>query len=135
MRARSLAKQALDILGMPEDASLNISFVNSRDMRYLNKKYFNKDRATDVISLGYRRDKGIAGARGRPYGLYIGDIIICPDTARRNADIYGKGLEYEVSLYIIHGILHLLGYQDTDTEKREKMRRTQESILEKIWKR
>jgi len=132
--AKSLIKKTLNILGLPENSLVSINFVGSRDMKYLNKKYFNRNGATDVIALGYQETK-----RGRVCrdlcGRYLGDIIICPDVAICNAKSYSKSFEYEISLYIVHGILHLLGYQDTRIIKRKKMQKKQEEVLAKTWKR
>jgi len=133
-RAKSLAKRTLNVLRLPKNSSLSINFVGSSDMKYLNKKYFSRERATDVIALGYQETK-----RGRVCrdlcGRYLGDIIICPDVAICNAKSYSKSFEYEISLYIVHGILHLLGYQDIGIVKRKKMQKKQEEVLAKTWKR
>jgi len=133
-RAKSLAKRTLNVLRLPENSSLSINFVGGSDMKYLNKKYFSREGATDVIALGYQETK-----RGRAYrdlcGRYLGDIIICPDAAICNAKAYSKSFEYEISLYIVHGILHLLGYQDTGIINRKKMQKKQKEVLAKTWKR
>ena len=133
-RAKSLAKKTLNVLRLPKNSSLSINFVGSSDMKYLNKKYFSRKRATDVIALGYR-DKGPGHVCCDICDCYLGDIIICPDIAICNAKSYNKSFEYEISLYIVHGILHLLGYQDTSIIKRKKMQKKQEAVLAKTWKR
>ena len=132
--AKSLIKKTLNILGLPENSLVSINFVGSRDMKYLNKKYFNRNGATDVIALGYQ-DKEREYLYRDLRSHYLGDIIICPDVAMRNAKSYSKSFAYEISLYMVHGILHLLGYQDTSVIKRKKMQKKQEEILAKIWKR
>jgi probable rRNA maturation factor len=131
-KARSLVIKALGVLGL-RNRSLSINFVEKSHIRNINSRYFNRRTVTDVIALGYQ--DSYSGKR--PVGLYseyLGDIIICPDIAAQNARIYNRNIEQEIALYIVHGLLHLLGYQDTSTSKRKKMYKMQKEILSKIWK-
>jgi probable rRNA maturation factor len=132
-RLKALARDALSLLGLPEDLSLNINLVGKAGISRLNKKYFKKGFPTDVIALGYSAKERACRYRDLRY-LYLGDIIICPDIAMENAGKYGEGLEREIALYVVHGILHLLGFSDTDAAKKKKMREKQKEILEKAWR-
>jgi len=95
-------------------------------MRALNKKYFKKGSLTDVIGLGYE------GSRSGIYEYYLGDILICPEVASDNSKIYSNPLSEEIKLYIVHGILHLLGYDDRTKESRGKMKRKETEVLKKL---
>ena len=93
---------------------LSVAFVGERRMRRLNKEYLGHDYMTDVITFGY------------------GEIIICPAVAARNAKRYGNTLEREIILCVVHGILHLCGYDDRSAEDVKRMRRKETEILGKI---
>jgi len=77
---------------------VNIVFVDDKKIRELNKKYRHKDKATDVLSFEMN-EEGI-----------VGDIAISTETTKANAKKYGVTYEVEVRRLIIHGVLHLLGY-------------------------
>ncbi len=93
---------------------LSVAFVGERRMRRLNKEYLGHDHVTDVITFGY------------------GEIVICPAVAARNARRYGNTLERELILYVVHGILHLCGYDDRSSEDVKRMRQKETEILGKI---
>ena len=74
-----------------------MSFVNDGQIRELNKKFRHKDKPTDVLSFNYD-------------GKLLGDVIISRETTRRNAQRYGVTYGDEVKRLVIHGALHILGY-------------------------
>lgn len=82
---------------------LVLAFVGESAIRRLNREHLGKDRVTDVLSfpMGWRAADG---------KFYLGDVIICPARAARQARERGHGLERELSILVIHGFLHLLGY-------------------------
>lgn len=107
-------------------AEVSIVFTNDKDIKRLNKKYFRKDSPTDVIAFPIERaTKG--SSRSKPN--ILGDIVICIDEARRNALNFKTSTKYEVCLYLVHGILHLLGYDDIRASDRKKMRAREKAIL------
>ncbi|OGC25015.1 rRNA maturation RNase YbeY [candidate division WOR-1 bacterium RIFOXYB2_FULL_42_35] len=77
---------------------INLVIVDDRQIRKLNKKYRKKDQATDVLSFEMGED-GV-----------IGDIAIAEPTTRKNAQQYGVTYRQELKRLVIHGVLHLLGY-------------------------
>jgi len=81
---------------------VNISFVSDNEIQELNKKYRNKDYATDVLSFDIHEHT----EDGK---YYIGDVVVNIDQAKRQAVDYGNNLEQEISELAGHGILHLLG--------------------------
>ncbi len=113
---RRVVKSVLELLDV--DGSLSLVFVDSNEIREYNKKFRGVDRDTDVISFPSGDGKD-----------YLGDIIICLDVVRENAEDYGVPLEEELARVIIHGILHLLGYRDYEPEEKEVMEKEQERIL------
>jgi len=94
---------------------INVSFVNDPLIRKLNKKYLKKDSPTDVLAfnIGDIKEKN---------KLYA-DILISADTALRNAKIFKTTPDYELKLYSVHGILHLLGYDDHSLKDKKIIRK------------
>ena len=86
-----------------KELELSIALVGSERIRKLNKKYRKKDRPTDVLSFTYN-DKS-------------GEIVICPQEVKKNTKKFGMNFKKELTRVLIHGILHLLGY---DHEKSEQ---------------
>ena len=95
-------------------ASLTVAFVRDRMIRRLNRTYRGKDHATDVLSFPAGDAPGEAFSDSEDAD-YLGDLVIATDTARRQADEAGHPLEREVSELVIHGTLHLCGY-DHETD-------------------
>jgi len=149
---RATAEKALRALSLPPESAAVIILVGRAKMRSLNRKYFKKYRVTDVIALGYtkreKRPKGkprtthapgrvaVSGPgqavrfRGKElFQNYLGDVIICPSVALENSKIYKTSLAAELRLYVIHGILHLLGYGDQTEGERSSMRRKEKELL------
>jgi len=85
------------------DPDLTIAFVGTDAIRTLNRRFMRRDKPTDVLSFPL----GAAGPDGR---FYLGDIMIAVPVAARQARERGHGLEEELKLLVIHGFLHLLGY-------------------------
>ncbi len=84
-------------------AELSIALVGNREMRPLNAKYRKKNQTTDVLSF-LVEDQPVSG------GKILGDVVISVEQARRQAKERGKTLKSEMVTLLIHGILHLLGY-------------------------
>ena len=88
-----------------KEKNLSIALVGQGRMREINKKYRKKNRATDVLSFP---DNG------------LGEIIICLREIKKNAKKHGFSFEKELTQVLIHGILHLLGYDHEKSEKQAK---------------
>ncbi|MFA5085176.1 MAG: rRNA maturation RNase YbeY [Candidatus Omnitrophota bacterium] len=97
------------------NTELEIIFLSDAAIKPVNKKYRRADRATDVLSF----DLGSCG-----------QILISSDMALRNSRIFNISFEKELILYVIHGILHLSGYDDGKPEARSRMSGKQNSIME-----
>ena len=108
------------------DAMISIAFVGATAIARMNQKYLRHRGATDVISFGF--------AGGGKRGAVIGDIYICPDIARANARSQGVTITEELLRLVVHGTLHVLGYDHPDSVDRMKsaMWRKQEKILARI---
>ena len=100
-------------LGFPDQA-FSVIFAGAAEMRRLNRVWRKKDRATDVLSFSYGGDI----VDGMPF---LGEIVVAPEIAARQAAEYGVTPENETRKLIVHGALHLLGY-DHETDGGEMMR-------------
>ncbi len=114
-------------IGLPE-AELSVLFVGDRAMRTLNRRYRGKDRATDVLSFSLRE-----GKFSRIQPDLLGDIVIAVPTAARQAAAAGYPLRREIESLLIHGLLHLLGY-DHERGSREaaRMKRRERQLLKRL---
>ena len=100
-------------------ATLSIAVVSDRAIRPLNRRYLQHDYATDVLS--FLLDSGP--------GWLDGEIILSADTAATQAPQYGSSEQAEMLLYVIHGALHLVGYDDTTPTARKRMLARQRRYL------
>ena len=114
---KKIVVDILKILKRSSNTSLEIVFLSDRAIRPFNKRYKGADRATDVLSF----DLGSCG-----------EVLISSDMALRNSRAFNMTLEKELVLYVIHGILHLFGYNDEKPMERSRMFRKQDSILEML---
>ena len=102
-----------------EDGEISIAIVDDAEMHALNRKYLDHDYPTDVLSFVLEEDGG----------RLDGEIIASSDYATREAEIYKWTAEDEILLYVIHGSLHLVGYDDLDPASKQKMREAERYYL------
>jgi len=108
-----------------KDAELSLVFASDRKIKSLNKKFLSRNHPTDVLAFDLTHKSQLGSC-----STLSGEIIISIDTAKRNAKKYNNSFGNEIKLYMIHGILHLLGYDDTTKSKRELMRKKEKELLE-----
>ena len=102
---KKVAVRILNALGCPEGTELSVSIVGDRSMRIINREYLAKDRPTNVISFSLQE-----GDFGGVNPLALGDVIVSADTAAREAEEGGMAFFERLSFLLLHGILHLCGY-------------------------
>lgn len=107
-------------------AILSVILVDNKEIHEINKTYRFKDYPTDVISFALEDDKTMIS----PVRV-LGDIFISLDKAREQASSYGHSFKRELSFLMIHGLLHLLGYDHETKEEEEIMFNLQRKELEK----
>lgn len=103
-----------------------IALVTDARMRVLNRDYRRKDYATDVLSFEGRLRQGSGGQGG-----YLGDVVIAKGVAARQAREAGHGLQAELRVLALHGLLHLLGYDHDDPKDRGRMARLESRLRRK----
>jgi probable rRNA maturation factor len=127
---RAFAEELRGALGLRE--SLTICFVTDAEIARMNEAFRNKPGPTDVLSFpgrvprGQPRKLGALSRSARVDGSraeeYLGDIAISPAAARRNARAFGRTLPAELRILMLHGVLHLLGYDhETDHGKMNRL--------------
>ena len=118
---RDLALFVLEREGKPINTEVSISFVDDTAMAELNERFRGMEGPTDVLSFECDNiDDDITAADGPSCPVYeLGDIIIAPDVAARQSTEFGNSFEQEVSLLIVHGLLHLCGYDHIVDEEAE----------------
>jgi rRNA maturation RNase YbeY len=121
-KLKRIALQVLDLVGQGQ-AELSIALIGNAEMRELNAKFRNKDYATDVLSFG-------AGEELPAAVKLLGDVVISVEKAQEQANTRGRPLHEEMVMLLIHGILHLLGY---DHERSAKEARIMGRLEKKIY--
>jgi probable rRNA maturation factor len=126
-RVRSDARRLLAALG-EERGELTVSLVGDAEMRVLNRDYRGSDRPTDVLAFALRE-----GQRAPGDDAVLGDIVISLDTAARQALQRRASISAEVRTLLIHGVLHLLGYDhERSAADARRMRRRERRLLASI---
>lgn len=120
-RVANLADATLGAVGRA-GGGLTVVLVRARAMRDLNRTYRNQDRATDVLS--FPANDGQAGIDNTGFigeAAFLGDVVVSVDTAREQAAEAGHSVERELDELVMHGVLHLCGY-DHETDSGEMNR-------------
>ncbi len=106
----AFAKDAASLIEQAKDKDFTIVFVSDKKIRELNRTFRNKNLPTDVLSFNYESDFYDSETNG-----FLGDIVISVETAKKQAKENSLTLEKEIKQLILHGILHLCGYNhETD---------------------
>lgn len=121
-----IAARALELEAVASPAELSIVLADDAFVHELNREYRGTDAPTDVLS--FAQTEGDAFARPDGAARHLGDVIISVETARRQADEAGIALHEELSHLLVHGILHLLGYDHVDAAEAERMRGREDAI-------
>jgi probable rRNA maturation factor len=108
------------------DGDLTVVLSDDARLQKLNRDYLGVDAPTDVLSFPASETDPETGAR------YLGDIIISIPRAEAQAKSAGHPLEPEVQLLVVHGVLHLLGYDHAEVEEKTKMWKAQAEVLERL---
>jgi probable rRNA maturation factor len=128
-----LALEAFERLGafvlrleeVPDSAELSIAVVDAEEIAHLNEQYRGIAAPTDVLSFGC--DEPCAATSDEP--ITLGDVIIAPEIAEKQALEIGTTVEAELNLLLVHGVLHLLGYEHDHDEAAEAMQAREQSLL------
>ena len=116
-QVRRLAARALRRLRVRTRGTMAVTFLGTRAMRRLNQRFARHDRTTDVLSFRYD---------GEPV---VGEVFVAPAIARRYAKTHGLSYQEELARYVIHGLLHWIGEEDTTAQQQHRMRTLEDKLL------
>lgn len=127
---RSAARTLLqDLLGR-DQFDLGIYLVAAPEMTRLNESFLGHSGSTDVITFDYHSHQGASSST-----ILHGEIFICVDDAIRQAKLFHASWQTEVARYLVHGVLHLAGYDDRRAADRARMKRRENRLLRQLGKR
>ena len=147
--ALCLAREGIEA----ENVEISVSFVSEDEIKELNSVYRNNNSVTDVLSFPQYDDLTQLGAfpvddpeeepeedAEEPYVDYddeageiaLGDVVICTDRARQQAEEFGHSFERELVYLFVHSMFHLLGYDHMEPEEKSLMRQAEEEIMGKL---
>jgi probable rRNA maturation factor len=137
-----LAQLVLREERVDRDAELGLIFVDEDTISDLNERFLDGDGPTDVLAFpldeggsvpGRDPDEGGRGpgtpAEAAEPPVVLGDVVVCPSVAARQAQERGGGVDDELALLVVHGVLHLLDYDHADPGEAERMRRRESELL------
>jgi probable rRNA maturation factor len=142
-RFAELARNVLGAQGVKDDIEVSLLFVDEPTIAELRQRFLGQTGPTDVLAFpideepepgGRSPDEGGTGpGAGAPdeedMPVLLGDVVVCPAVAARNADDHGVSVDDELALLVVHGLLHLLGMDHDVDEEAERMERRERELL------
>ncbi len=118
-------------------ATINIAIAADSQIRKLNKQFLNRSSTTDCLSFDLSGDDKKSGCRGETAGPgkrtpRLFEIVVNAEKAVKQAGLRGHSGEAELALYITHGLLHNLGFDDSKQRAAKKMHKTEDEILQQL---
>ncbi len=138
------AKATLDTCGVTDNVQVGVKLCTDEHIKSINKEFREIDKSTDVLSFPMLDLSAPITDGGEPETpmeleidpetgeMMLGDIVISVETASRQAEEYGHSLEREMAYLLVHGMLHLLGYDHMEESDKKIMRQSEEIILNAI---
>jgi probable rRNA maturation factor len=142
LRFVRLAQLVLTSERAPVEAEASVIFVDERAIADLNERFLDSPGPTDVLAFpldddvspgGRQPDEGGRGPGSPPDPtdppIVLGDVVVCPAVAQRQAGEHGRTVDDELALLVVHGVLHLLDYDHAEPAQAERMRRREQELL------
>lgn len=105
-----------------KEPEMALHFVGKKKISALHKEFFQDPSPTDCITFPYHDP------------TFLGEVFVCPEVAQEYVERHGGRLEEEITLYIVHGFLHLLGFNDLEEKERAQMRAEEKKWMDKLVK-
>jgi len=122
-RAEAAVRSALEeARSAVTDGRISLAVVDDATIARLHEEYLQQSDPTDVLSFALEQGEG----------CLEGEVVVSAETAARRAPEFGFEAEDELLLYVVHGCLHLVGYDDASPEQRAEMRRREQSALKRL---
>jgi len=128
---RNLALDVLAAEDLPDGTEVSVVFVGPDEMQRYNERFMKRQGPTDVLAFPLEHlhpGKRVAVTPNGP-PLNLGDVFICPRVVKENATTAGVNYDDELSLMVVHGMLHLLGYDHFDDREAAAMERREAELL------
>lgn len=144
-----LARGVLHAEGVRDDVEVSLLFVDEATIAELHERFLGTSGPTDVLAFpideepvsgGRSPDEGGTGPGGplasedEAVPVLLGDVVVCPSVASRNAREHGVSVEDEVALLVVHGLLHLLGMDHVEPVEAEEMEQRERELLARLWR-
>ena len=126
---RQAVEEALRVEGVSTRCAMGIRLCDDEAIAALNRELRGIDRSTDVLSFPQYNDQD--EIREEVYAC-LGDVIICPERAREQAEEYGHSYTREMVYLMVHSMLHLLGYDHMEEDEKAIMREREETVMNLI---
>ena len=145
-RWAELARQVLAARGVKGETEVSLLFVDEDSIAALNEQFLGKSGPTDVLSFPIEDEAGPAG-RSPDFGgsgpgtaaeqgvlTLLGDVVICPVVAARNAAEHEVPMDDELALLVVHGLLHLLGMDHEEEAEAQRMEALEQQLLKRFYR-
>ncbi|MBE0494293.1 MAG: rRNA maturation RNase YbeY [Thiomicrospira sp.] len=129
-QCQTWAEAAIQVDLKTQDTALTIRVVNAAESRQLNHDYRAKDYATNVLSFEFELPPGLVQPDDEP--IYLGDLVICASVVIEEAMTQEKTLEEHWAHMVIHGVLHLQGFDHIDEAQAEQMEALETQIMQQL---
>lgn len=126
----AIAAHVLKGEGVETEVEISVSWVDDEEMRELNREWRGIDRPTDVLSFECDDAFDVDVPEGVP--VELGDIILAPNVIASQAPGFGNAPADECRLMLVHGLLHLLGYDHIEDEEAEVMEAREDALLREL---
>lgn len=113
-------------------ATVSIAIVGNGEIRRVNRHFLNRNSTTDCLSFNLSDDQNREGSPESSRSPKLFELVVNGEMAVKEANARGHSSEAEVALYITHGLLHNLGFDDATTQKAKKMHHTEDEILQQL---
>ena len=132
----ALARNVLVAEGVAGDAELSLVFVDEDTISGLNRRFMDTDGPTDVLAFPIDDPAGGDGARSSAREpLLLGDVVVCPAVAERQASEHAGSYDDELALLVVHGVLHVLGHDHAGLEEAATMQARERELLQRFHQR
>ncbi len=121
-RLAALARHVLSVEEVDGSAELSVLFVTADHIRQLNARFAGEDHPTDVLAFPMMEDD--------EESVLLGDVVVCPEIAQANAEKAGGTIESELRTLVVHGTLHLLGYDHQNDAQRAAMDKRTADVID-----
>ncbi len=145
-RWAELAREVLTARGVKGETEVSLLFVDEDAIAALNEQFLGKSGPTDVLSFPIE-DEPVSSGRSPDYGgsgpgaepeevalTLLGDVVVCPAVAARNAHEHEVAVDDEVALLVVHGLLHLLGMDHENEAEAERMEALERQLLDRFYR-